>query len=118
MARALVRSSSVVVVTLPSVASANTQIFERAMFQCLLEDLEVVEIGDDLLEGGAVVLDDLTGLTSGCLFDGDDLLTGTGPTHGRGVEAQVGDLERVDRLRLGGHDPLEGGVAGLDHAGG
>src|SRR4051812_47159956 len=62
MARALVSSSSVVGVTLPSEASASTQILERVMVQGLLEDLEVVEIGDDLLEAGAVVLDDLSGL--------------------------------------------------------
>ena len=33
-----------------------------------------------------------------------------------GVEAQVGGGRLLDRLRLGGHDPLEGGVAGLDGA--
>ena len=36
----------------------------------------------------------------------------------RGVDAQVGDRDLVDRLGLGGHDPLERRVAGLDHAGG
>ena len=36
----------------------------------------------------------------------------------RGVEAQVGHGQVVDRLGLGRHDPLERRVAGLDHAGG
>ena len=35
-----------------------------------------------------------------------------------GVDAQVAQRELVDRLGLGGHDPLEAGVAGLDDAGG
>ena len=40
-----------------------------------------------------------------------------GKAKGGSVDAQVGDGDGVDRLRLGGHDPLEGRVAGLDHAG-
>ena len=73
---------------------------------------------DDLVEGLAVVLDDLAGLAGGRVLDGDDLLAGAGRADLGGVEAEVGDRQLVDRLGLGRHDPLEGGVAGLDHAGG
>src|SRR3546814_7469928 len=82
----------------------------------VLDDLEAVEELDDLAEGFAVVLDDLAGFALGCVLDGDDLLAGTSGTDLRGVEAEIGDGDLFDRLRLGGHDPLEGGVAGLDHA--
>src|SRR3954454_9146210 len=115
--RALVRISRVVDDTLPSVASAKTQILERVMTG-LLDDLEVVEIGDDLLEAGAVVLDDLAGLAGRSGGDAGDLLAGAGPADRRSVEAEIGDGELVDRLALGGHDPLERRVARLDHTGG
>src|SRR6478672_8917148 len=114
--RALVRISRVVDDTLPSVASAKTQIFESVMMG-LLDDLEVVEIGHDLLEAGAVVLDDLAGLAGRCGSDAGDLLAGAGPADVGGIETEVGDGHLVDRLALGGHDPLERGVPGLDDAG-
>src|SRR5690606_11154885 len=82
------------------------------------DDLEVLEVGDDLGEALAVVLDDLAGLAGGGLVDGHDLLAGAGGAHGAGIDAEVGQRELVDRLRLGGHDALEARVAGLDHAGG
>ena len=66
----------------------------------------------------AVVFDDLAGLAGGGVLDGDDLLAGAGPADLAGVDAEVGDLQLVDRLRLGRHDPLEGRVAGLDDTGG
>ena len=66
--------------------------------QGLLDDLEVVEEVDDLLEAGAVVLDDLAGLAGRCGLDADDLLAGAGPADAGGVEAEVGDGDLVDRL--------------------
>ncbi len=47
----------------------------------------------------------------------DDLLAGTGPADLVGGETEVGHLDLVDRLVLRRHDPLEGGVAGLDDTG-
>src|SRR3546814_5920158 len=120
--RALARSSRVRGLTVPSVASAYTQIRLRAMCFLLsigvLDDLEAVEELDDLAEGFAVVLDDLAGFALGCVLDGDDLLAGTSGTDLRGVEAEIGDGDLFDRLRLGGHEPREGRVAGRDHASG
>src|SRR5207248_10468568 len=52
------------------------------------------------------------------LVDRDDLLTGTGPSDDRRIDAEVGDLHLVDWLRLRRHDPLEARVPGLDHTGG
>src|SRR3954453_1919962 len=96
--------------TLPSTASAWTQIFDSAILSSLVswcaravrsEDLEAVEELDDLLVGLAVVLDDLTGLALRGGADVDDLLPGAGPADDGGVDAEVGDLHLVDRLRLG-----------------
>ena len=66
----------------------------------------------------ALVVDDLAGLTGGCLGGGDDLLAGAGPTDGGRIDPECGEVEFVDRLVLGRHDPLERRVAGLDDAGG
>ena len=67
----------------------------------------------------AVVLDDLAGLA---LLGGGTTSTISWPAPAQptcaGVDAEVGDGQLVDGLGLGGHDPLEGGVAGLDHTGG
>src|SRR3954447_14216118 len=104
--RAFARISRVVDDTLPAFASAKTQIFESVMMG-LLDDLEIVEIGHDLLEAGAVVLDDLAGLARRSGSDAGDLLAGTGPADGGGVDAEIGDGDLVDRLALGRHDPLE-----------
>ena len=73
---------------------------------------------DDALERLAVVLDLLAGLALGRGADGHDLLAGTRPADLVGTEAEVGDGHLVDRLVLRRHDPLERGVAGLDHTGG
>src|SRR3954452_5707609 len=94
--RALVRISRVVDDTLPSVASAKTQIFESVMMD-LLDDLEVVEIGHDLLEAAAVALDDLADLAGRSGGDAGDLLAGAGPADVRGVETDVGDGPLVPR---------------------
>ena len=75
---------------------------------------------DDLLEARfAVVLDDLAGL-AGLGAAATSTISWPAPAQPTcaGVEAEVGDGDLVDRLGLGGHDPLERGVAGLDHAGG
>ena len=86
--------------------------------QCLLENLEIVEEGDDALVGVALVLDDFAGLTSGGVGDRNDFLTGAGPTDRTGVDAKTTEVELVDRLGLGRHDALERRVAGLDHTSG
>jgi hypothetical protein len=82
-----------------------------------LEHLLGLEELDDLEVRLAVVLDDLARLA---LLGGghrDDLLASTGLPDLVGREAEVGDADGVDGLRLGRHDPLEGGVAGLHDAG-
>src|SRR4051812_14696678 len=74
--RALASISRVIVLTLPSSASAKTQTLPNA----ISDHLQVLEVRNDLLEPFAVVFDDLTGLALLGLVDGDDLLTGAGPT--------------------------------------
>src|SRR3954447_17272303 len=82
------------------------------------DDLQLLEERNDLLVAGAVVFDDLAGLTLLGRRDGDDLLARAGEADGAGVDAEVGDLDLVDRLGLRRHDPLERRVAGLDDASG
>src|SRR4029453_2924918 len=126
--RAFVSISSVMGATLPSAASARTQMRFRAIAATVSyvsvpvrprpsDDLEVLEEGDDLGVALAVVLDDLPGLTGRRLVHSHDVLTGAGRAHGGGVDAQVGQRQLIDRLGLGGHDPLEARVAGLHDAG-
>src|SRR5581483_9971966 len=108
-------------VGLPGVStSAKTQTLLSAMV-CLSplasDDLELLEEGDDALVGVALVLDLLAGLALLGLADLGDLLAGPAPADLPGVEPEVGDLDLVDRLVLGRHDPLEGRVARLDDAG-
>src|SRR6056300_929956 len=96
--RALVSSSSVPVVTAPSLAWANTQMFEivmsfsvRSLFRSVArmfrsDDLESLEELDDLHVGFSVVLDDLAGLAGRRLGHGGDLLTGRVPPGGGDTE--------------------------------
>src|SRR5947209_886403 len=81
-------------------------------------DFELFEELDDALVGVALVLDDLPRLALLGRRDVDDFLAGATPPDGVVGNAEVGHLDLVDRLVLGRHDPLEGGVSGLDHAGG
>src|SRR3954465_7999990 len=107
--RALASISSVIVLTLSPSLSAYTQ----TLLNPISDHLQVLERFDDLLEAFAVVFDDRAGLAFLGLVGGADLLTGPGPADDPGVEAEVGDLHLVDRLRLRGHDPLEARVARL-----
>src|SRR5579872_4393973 len=112
--RALVSSSRETGRGLPSATSASTQMVDSAMS----DHLQLLEERHDLGEGLALVLDDLARGAGLGLLDRGDLLARPALADAAGVDAEVGDLEGVDRLVLGGHDPLERRVAGLDHAGG
>src|SRR6056300_1511476 len=124
--RAFVSSSSVPVVTAPSLAWANTQMFEivmsfsvRSLCRSVVRefrsnDLESLEELNDLHVGFSVVLDDLAVFASRRLGHGGDLLSGRVPPSGS--DAEVGRGHRVDRLRLGGHDPLKARVARFNDA--
>src|SRR5215207_2011050 len=113
--RAFVSSSRLPVVGAPSDPCANTQMLV-AIVDLLLDDLQLVEELDDLHVALAVVFDDLAGLPLGRRRDVDDLLAGAGPPDRR--HAEVSGRHRVDRLGLGGHDPLEARIARLDDTGG
>src|SRR5687768_15603944 len=108
--RAFESSSSVMLRGLPSAASATTQILFSAMSVVLLDDLELLEELDDALVSIALVDDDLAGLALFGRGHVGDLLAGAGLPDLAGVEAEVGDLQLLDRLALGGHDPLEARV--------
>src|SRR5437773_865302 len=82
------------------------------------DDFELLEELHDALERLAVVLDLLAGLALGRGADRHDLLTGARPADLVGAQAEVARGHLVDRLVLRRHDPLERGVAGLDHTGG
>src|SRR5919201_4673054 len=110
MSRALVSSSSVAEVALPSSPSAYTHTF-GSVIRRLLDDLELLEEGDDALVGVALVLDLLARLTLRGRLDRGDLLAGALPPDVVLRQAEVGHLRLVDGLVLGRHDPLEGGVA-------
>src|SRR2546421_8462742 len=118
ISRAFVSSSSVAEVGLPSAASAYTHTFGSVMCSGLLDDLQLFEEGDDPLVGVTFVLDLLARLPLGCSFDRFDLLPGALPADLILRQAKVAHFRLVDRLVLGRHDPLERGIARLDHAGG
>src|SRR2546421_362674 len=110
--RAAVSSSSEMVRGLPSNASATTQILFTGMAS---DHLQLLEEGHDPFVGVAFVLDDLARLA---LFGGGDfhdLLAGAISADLARLDTEVGDLELVDRLVLGRHDPFERRVARLDH---
>src|SRR5579875_102865 len=132
--RASVSSSSVVLMGAPPADSASTQTLSIDIRVLLAswktagapsrrgagnsDQLELLEEGDDALGAVALVGDDLARLA---LLGGghvDDLLAGTGEAHLAGIEPEIGHRQLVDGLGLGRHDPLEGGVAGLDDTGG
>src|SRR3954452_17033619 len=123
--RALVSSSSVLVAGLSPSASANTHTFASPIARssvirvrpAVSDDLERFEERDDALVRLAVVLDLLPRLARRGRRDLGDLLAGAGPADAVGGEAQVGRGHLVDLLVLRRHDPLERGVAGLDHTG-
>ena len=77
------------VVFINSDVSSSTQI----------TDLELFELGHDVLEAFAFVLDDLAGLTGGRVLDGDDLLAGAGPADGGGIETEITDGDLLDEAR-------------------
>src|ERR1700686_4768217 len=113
--RPCVRSSSDVVVNEPFDGSVTIQMFDRAI--TLLENLDRLEKTDDAF--GAVALVHVL-LAGGARLGGDDV----GDFLARAVrsglirEREVRHAENFERLGLGGHYALEGGVARLDHAGG
>src|SRR5438876_3594724 len=118
ISRALVSSSSVAEVALPSSPSAYTHTFGRGICSGLLDDLELLEEGDDPLVRVAFVLDLLARLAFGRGLDRLDLLAGALPADLVLGQPEVGGLGLVDGLVLGRHDPLEGRVPRLDDAGG
>src|SRR5262245_50843071 len=115
--RAFVSSSSVAEVALPSSPSAYTHTFGSVMRR-LLDDLELLEEGDDPLVRVPFVFDLLARLTLRGRLDRRDLLVRALPADFVLGQPEVGDLGVVDGLVLGRHDALEGRVARLDDAGG
>src|SRR5437763_1666579 len=118
ISRALVSSSSVAEVALPSSPSAYTHTFGRGICSGLLDDLELLEEGDDPLVRVAFVLDLLARLAFGRGLDRRDLLASALPADLVLGQPEVGGLGLVDGLVLGRHDPLEGRVPRLHDAGG
>src|SRR2546421_764181 len=118
ISRALVSSSSVAEVALPSSPSAYPHTVGRGIGSGLLDDLELLEEGHDPLVRVAFVLDLLARLAFGRGLDRLDLLAGALPADLVLGQAEVGGLGVVDGLVLRRHDPLEGRVTRLDDAGG
>src|SRR3989440_7453422 len=106
ISRALVSSSSVAEVALPSSPSAYTHTFGSGICSGLLDDLELLEEGHDPLVRVAFVLDLLARLAFGRGLDRLDLLAGPPPAHLFLGQAEAGALAVVDRLVLRPHDPL------------
>src|SRR5215204_6084855 len=119
-ARAAVSASSVVLRTPSPVALTSARTRTSAMTvpsplprRSGSDDLLAGEVVDELLRAVALVghLDALAlGRAAG---EVDHRAGGAGQTHGRGVDAEVGQRLGLHRLLLRGHDPLEGGVARL-----
>src|SRR4029453_786245 len=119
-ARAAVSASRVVLRTPPpaGLSSARTRTSAMGMFSSSLiragsDDLLGGEVADQLL-GAVALVGDLDALAlRRAAGEVEHLAGGAGQADGGGVDAEVGQGQRHDRLLLRGHDPLEGGVGRL-----
>src|SRR5665647_2614618 len=124
--RAIVSISRVVFRTVPSTWSTRTRTSAmRYSYFCSGDQpVRVINlVGSDELVGGqelcklgatvTLIGDDLALRTWRTLGEGLDLGPGRAHAHRAGVEAQVGQRPRLDRLLLRGHDALEGRIARL-----